>query len=50
VLGLTLAAMPLACSHIANPRKNAIRRNQDLNFTSPSPVALGQSLPLYLSA
>jgi len=41
--GLTLAAMPLASSNIANPNKNARRRNQALSFTSLSPVVLGQS-------
>jgi hypothetical protein len=54
VLGLTLAAIPVASSNIANPKKNARRRKQALNFTLPSPEILsqfeaGQSLS-YLSA
>jgi hypothetical protein len=44
VLGLTLAAMLVASSNIANPKKIARRKKQALYFTSPSPVVAGQSL------
>jgi hypothetical protein len=37
-----VAAMPLASSDIVNPKQNVRRRNQALNFTSPSPELLGQ--------
>jgi hypothetical protein len=38
--------MPLNSSSIAIPKKNARRRKQALNFTSPSPAVCSANLPL----